>query len=258
MSKMEFRQSASAVLLAASVRAERVPGQAASPLPCHLRSVQSSCDNSGISCHKNEATCSDARTTAVSEMAAPVLQSVSSRWTPGPHGSLLRHRCVSGALRTLRDMLAGTPDMRKSRLGKCLEPALRPAVQTMKVDTFFRQLHSSAAEPMPEEEQVFPAIFMQAGDVVKRLPGASSAPVASVVQSGKKNAVTKSSLASIELWDEWSFDWLQTPPLTLAASAQVLGLPVRRIQHCRLAGVLQNSPKHGQLLSGSHCPKNGH
>ena len=33
---------------------------------------------------------------------------------------------------------------------------------------------------------------------------------------------------------DWTFEWLDTPPLTVAACANVLGLPVRHIQHCRI------------------------
>lgn len=110
--------------------------------------------------------------------------------------------------RTIRRMIAGCLDFRKSVQGG-LRP--KPAEQLMKCNTFFTELHQSAAVPDPEDTSC----------AVSQL---SSGPTGS---SGLSDMV-------VNPWEDWSYDWAGAAPVTVACQAKVLGLPRRFISHCRL------------------------
>ena len=131
---------------------------------------------------------------------------------------------LGSSQRTIRRMAAGQPDLRTAVGGK-LQPRL--ALQTLKCDHFFRNLHASAAEPMPEEAQMYPKA---------RVPAASG--VSGGVSGVSAGIVKKRNMQQIDAWEHWSYDWLQTPPSDVMSSEMVigpLGLPIRYIQHQRLS-----------------------
>jgi hypothetical protein len=101
--------------------------------------------------------------------------------------------------RTLRRMIAGAPDGRRKLPGVPAPP--KPAEQLVKCNTFFTELHQSAAVPDPEDVNC--AGFSS--------PGVQGSP-----------------------WENWDYDWGGVSPLTVACQARVLGLPTRYIGHCRL------------------------
>ena len=127
---------------------------------------------------------------------------------------------LGSSQRTIRRMTAGQPDLRTAVGGK-QQPRL--ALQTLKCDHFFRNLHASAAEPMPEEAQMYPKA---------RVSGVSG------VSGVSAGIVKKRNMQEIDAWEHWSYDWLQTPPSDVMSSEMVigpLGLPIRYIQHQRLS-----------------------
>ena len=97
--------------------------------------------------------------------------------------------------RTVRKMIAGAPDGRKKLLG--VPAPAKPAEQMAKCNTFFTELHQSAAVPDPEDE------YCAGQD--------DSSP-----------------------WENWDYDWGSVSPVTVACQGRVLGLPRRYIGHCRL------------------------
>ncbi|CAK9105168.1 Uncharacterized protein SCF082_LOCUS49026, partial [Durusdinium trenchii] len=129
---------------------------------------------------------------------------------------------LGSSQRTVRRLISGQPDLRLSKSG--FGSQSRAAVQTAKCDHFFRTLHASAAEPMPEEAQMYPK--------AKQLGSHSG------VQVSRSSGVQKRDMTSIDAWEHWSYDWLSMPPADVQAAEKAhcgtLGLPIRYIQHQRL------------------------
>ena len=149
---------------------------------------------------------------------------------------------MGSSQRTIRKLISGQPDLRSIKTAGAKQP--RPAHQGQKCDHFFRALHMSAAEPMPEEAQMYPK--PRGGSAVPRFCGsavgeaasgsAGHAPSSAKV-SACKPVITRKDLQEINAWEHWSYDWLESAPAdTMAAEVGqgVLGLPIRHIQHQRL------------------------
>ena len=80
---------------------------------------------------------------------------------------------------------------------------------------------------MPEEAQMHPKAHVPSGK--SRVSGVSG------VSAGM---VKKRNMQEIDVWEHWSYGWLQTPPSDVMSSEMVigpLGLPMRYIQHQRLS-----------------------
>lgn len=104
--------------------------------------------------------------------------------------------------RTLRKMIAGVADGRKTVPGV---PAMaKQADQLMKCNTFFTELHQSAAVPDPDD---------------------------TACATGR---TTKAADLDVNPWESWDYDWGGLAPITVACQGRVLGLPRRYIGHCRL------------------------
>ena len=97
---------------------------------------------------------------------------------------------LGSSQRTIRRMVAGQPDLRTAVGGK-QQPRL--ALQTLKCDHFFRNLHASAAEPMPEEAQMYPKARVPAASGVSGVSGVS----AGIVK--KRNKQTNRCMGTLEL-----------------------------------------------------------
>ena len=104
--------------------------------------------------------------------------------------------------RTVRKMIAGCIDQRRKLPG--LPAPAKAAEQFVKCNTFFTELHQSAAVPDPED-----CACGMAGPVVQ-------------------DQVTASP------WENWDYDWGGASPITVACQAQVLGIPRRYLSHIRL------------------------
>ena len=86
----------------------------------------------------------------------------STLWNICGQGVCIQRFCeiLASSQRTVRRMTAGQPDLRTAVGGK-QQPRL--ALQTLKCDHFFRNLQDSAAEPMPEEAQMYPKAHVPSG-----------------------------------------------------------------------------------------------
>ena len=83
-----------------------------------------------------------------------------------------------------------------------------------------------AAEPMPEEAQMYPKARALSASGVSGVSGVSA------------GIAKKRNMQEIDAWEHWSYDWLQTPPSDVMSSEMVigpLGLPIRYIQHLTLS-----------------------
>jgi hypothetical protein len=112
-------------------------------------------------------------------------------------------RALGAGQRTIRKMIAGTMDGRKKLPGA---PApIHLSEQFIKCNTFFTELHQSAAVPDPEDTCC------------------ASSP-----------AVQQSSSPAENPWENWDYDWGGQSPITVACQGRVLGLPRRYLGHIRL------------------------
>ena len=143
---------------------------------------------------------------------------------------------LGSSQRTIRKLISGQPDLRSIKTPGAKQP--RQGNQSQKCDHFFRALHMSAAEPLPEEAQMYPKpkgrseVLQSCHSEVLKASGSSARH-----ESSSKSAITRKDLQEINAWEHWSYDWLESAPAdTMAAEAGqgVLGLPIRHIQHQRL------------------------
>eukprot|EP00435_Cladocopium_sp_Y103_P022634 s1605_g5.t1 len=123
---------------------------------------------------------------------------------------------------TIRKYFAGQPDQRLKH-GKAMKSsyAKETALATQACNNFFQELHQSAAEALPEDENC---------------------------ARSKKSSALSEDLASP--WEEdGCYDWHGGDPLTVACLAQVLGLPVRYIQHSRMSDLYWQFWSEWQVLA---------
>ena len=111
-------------------------------------------------------------------------------------------RVLGAGQRSLRKMIAGSMDGRKKLPG--VPAPIHLSEQFVKCNTFFTELHQSAAVPDPEDT--------------------------SCASSG----IQQSSSPAVSPWENWDYDWGGQSPITVACQGRVLGLPRRYLGHVRL------------------------
>jgi len=111
-------------------------------------------------------------------------------------------RVLGTGQKTIRKMIAGCLDGRKKLPGA---PApIHLSEQFVKCNTFFTELHQSAAVPDPEDT------------------------------SCASTGIQQSSSPANNPWENWDYDWGGQSPITVACQGRVLGLPRRYLGSVRL------------------------
>lgn len=159
----------------------------------------------------------------------------------------------------VRRSIHGQPDWKSNKLQGEDMSLQRRAPQTALCDWFFQELYQSAAEPLPEDltcaAQFQPELHKAQDDFEgwydkpKPLP-ASKLPPGCATSKQQNVTFANGGCAAVQLSD--SLNLSPAVALTVACSTQVLGLPTRYFQYCRLSDL------YWQFLSASDLHQANH